>query len=471
MLLQEIAVDAARLQAEGVEKKDPELVRKSQETFLRILDQAPDDPGILFSLGTGYLLLGSNGMAINLFRRALCYDPANPSIHCNIAAAYRAEERNEDAERHLIIANTLHEDPEYLSNLAALWVNRGHPERGIPFGEAALKLNPACAKAAWNLALLYLEDGNYRDGFSLYTAGIDTGDRYVKRLKGADGELLPMWDGAPGKRLVVYGEQGLGDEIMFASALEELARDSEFLVIDSHPRLETVFRRTFGGNPKIKAIFGERKKMESDWDKEHGFDAMVPIGNLFFHYRRGGEFPRTAYLKPCPEKTAYYRKKLEELGPPPYIGFSWVGGSKHTHSVYRSAKLGYFRELLASGGTFVSLQYTDVHDKIKRFNESTPFVIHELPEAVNAFDYDETFALVNALDVVVSVCTSVVHVCGAIGKNCIVMTPFQRAWRYGKEPAMYQYGDWVTQFHKQEREEWPEYVERLLAWRGLCSGK
>lgn len=462
MLLKDMADAAMRLQMEGVNTQNPDLVRQAQDEFLKILNQLPDEPGILFQLGTSYLIQGYNGMAINLFRRALGHDPANPAIHCNLGAAYKAEERNDDAERHLIIANTLHESSEYLNNMASLWVNRGHPERGIPFGEAALELDPTCAKAAWNLSLLHLENGNYDRGFRLYTAGIDTGDRYVKRLKNEAGELLPMWDGTPGKRVVVYGEQGLGDEIMFASAIADLAKDCESVVIDAHPRLESVFRRSFGDIPNVEAVYGERKKLESDWDSTHRFDAMVPIGNLFFHYRRDRPFPRTAYLKPCPERTAYYRKQLEALGPPPYIGFSWEGGSKKTHTRFRSAKLGHFRELFARNATFVSLQYTDVHEKIERFNEQGT-IIHEMLDAVTAFDYDETFALVNALDSVISVCTSVIHVCGAIGKECIIMTPFQRAWRYSADRQMYQYGDWIKQVHKGENEPWDEYAKRFLA--------
>lgn len=461
MLVQDLLLEANKKQAEAVEKKDPELMQEAHDTFMRLANQLPDDPHIQFSLGTSFLYQGYNGIAINLLSRALCFQPNNPAIHCNIGAAYKAEDRHIDAERHLIIANTLHRNAEYLNNLAALWVNRGYPERGIPFGEEALAMSPTLAKAAWNLALLELEAGKWEAGFRHYTAGIDTGDRFIKILRDAQGDILPMWDGTPGKRVVVYGEQGIGDEIMFASAIPELAADCSELVINAHPRLEHVFRRSFGNIKNITAIYGDRKQKEIEWDIGHDFDAMVPMGNLFMHYRTAGNFPRSIYLKPNPERTAHYRELLMKLGPPPYVGFSWEGGSKLTHTKFRSAKLGHFRDMFDLPATFVSLQYTKVHDKIDRFN-ADGILIHELSEAVDAFDYDETIALVAALDLVVSVCTSVVHVCGAIGKDCIVMTPFQRAWRYSEDPTMFQYGDWVRQFHKGEHESWEEYAPRLI---------
>lgn len=467
MLINDLVAKASQLQIAGAQEKDHTKVEESHQILLSVINSAPDDPGILFLLATSFLIQGHNGIAIPLLRRALCVEPHNPAVHCNLASAYRGEEMNQEAEHHLIIANTLREDTEYLGNLAALWVNRGHPERGIPYGEAALELCPTNAKAAWNLSLLYLEAMNFERGFSLYTAGIDAGDRLIKPYakETDDGDaVLPMWKGEKGKRVVVYGEQGIGDEIMFASAIADLAKDCEALLIDCHPRLAGLFERSFAHIQNVIAINGGRKSNDVGWVKAHDPEFMLPMGNLFYHYRSQGQFPREKYLVPDPEKVAAYRKRLEALGPPPYIGFSWVGGSKRTHAVLRNTKLGHFRKLFDLPATFVSLQYTDVSDKIARFNSDRPEAgwLHEMDDAVKAFDYDENAALVCALDLVVTVCTSVVHLCGALGVPCIVMTPFERAWRYGPGFGMYQYGDWIQQTHKQQGETWEEFSESVV---------
>jgi len=473
VLINDLLAKASTLQIAGAKEKDHAKIEESHQILLSVIDSAPDDPSVLFLLATSFLIQGHNGVAIPLLKRALCAAPCDPAIHCNLASAYRGEEMNQEAERHLIIANTLREDTEYLGNLAALWVNRGHPDRGIPYGERALELCPTNAKAAWNLSLLYLEQMNFDRGFSLYTAGIDAGDRLVKpytRETYAGEVLLPMWKGEKGKRVVVYGEQGIGDEIMFASAIEDLAKDCESVLIDAHPRLVGLMKRSFSTIENVIAVEGNRKSDDVSWVKEYNPDFMLPIGNLFYHYRRYGEFPRKQYLSPDPEKSTMYRRLLESFGPPPYIGFSWIGGSKRTHAVFRNAKLGHFREMFDLPATFVSLQYTDVRDKITRFNEGLPDgkKLHEIDGAVKAFDYDETAALVSELDMVVSVCTSVVHLCGAMGVPCYVMTPFERAWRYGPAGTMYQYGDWVQQIHKGPDEPWDEFsaevIERIWEW-------
>lgn len=466
MLLNDLVLKASDLQVAGVREKSEEKVNESQRILLDVINQAPDDPGVLFLLANTYLIQGYNGLSIALLRRALCMEPSNPAIHCNLASAYKGEEMNEHAERHLIIANAMREDSDYLANLAALWVNRGHPERGIPYGERALDLCSTNAKAAWNLALLRLENLEFDKGFAGYLSGIDSGDRLLKPFYRRDpqtGEktVLPMWRRETGRRVVVYGEQGIGDEILFASAIEDLSKECESLVIDCHPRLVGCFRRSFADLPNVIAVHGNRKEDDVSWAEMYDLEYRLPMGNLFHLYRGDGKFPRKQYLTPDPEKMESYRKRLEALGPGPYIGFSWAGGSKRTHTSFRSAKLGTFRELFDLPATFVSLQYTDVGAKIDRFNEGD-VRLHSMTDAVKAFDYDETIALIGALDLVVSVCTAVVHVAGAIGKQCLVMTPFQRAWRYAPSMRMYQYGDWVWQHHKGETETWEEYVPGVV---------
>lgn len=462
MMIQDMIVRASSLQAEAAAESNNEKLLQAREILLALLNQVPEEPSVLFYIATNYLLSGNNGLAIALFNRAMCFDPCNPSLHCNIASAYKLEDRCSEAEKHLIIANTLNESSEYLNNLGALWVNRGFPERGIPFARQALELDSGNARAAWNLSLMELEQENFAEGFRLYTAGIDTGDRYIKRyhINGGD-SLLPIWNGERGKRVVVYGEQGLGDEIMFASAIEDLLKDCEKVVFDCHPRMEGIMKRSF--EPMGITVRGERKKQEIHWAEEYGLDAMVPIGNLFHQYRSDGQFPRKKYLTPNARMVKKYRKMLESLGPPPYIGISWAGGSKKTHARYRSLKLGNMEPLIDGRGTSVSLQYTDVAEKVERFNAGRPDdrKLHHFPDILKDFNYEKSIALAAACDVVVSVCQSIVHVCGAIGAPCIVMTPFERAWRYGKDEFMWQYGDWVKQVHRGESEPVDQYMARV----------
>ena len=119
----------------------------------------------------------------------------------------------------------------------------------------------------------------------------------------------------------------------------------------------------------------------------------------------------------------------------------------------RSLTLEQLRPILATRAThFVSLQYDECADEIKAFGASAGIPIHHWQEAID--DYDETAALAGALDLVISVCTAVVHLCGALGRPVWVMAPFVAEWRYGREgPSMIWYPS-VRMFRQHKLDDW-----------------
>jgi hypothetical protein len=107
---------------------------------------------------------------------------------------------------------------------------------------------------------------------------------------------LPEWDGTPGKKVLIYGEQGIGDEIMFASMLPDAMRDCREVILDCHPRLVSLFEKNFG----VKC-YGTRKEPGAEWLAAEKPDAMIAIGSLGKFYRRTrASFPGTSYLKAEP---------------------------------------------------------------------------------------------------------------------------------------------------------------------------
>jgi hypothetical protein len=158
---------------------------------------------------------------------------------------------------------------------------------------------------------------------------------------------LPLWNGDSGKRIVVYGEQGIGDEIMFASCVPDLQAMSELVVLDCHPRLTTLFKRSFGVD-----CYGTRKDEWLDWVLPYKFNARTPIGSL----------PRLS----C-GRTASSRKAVPEDRPEcrgrraarPEDRAAWSGGYKETRAAIRSMPLAELYPILGMDASFVSLQYTD----------------------------------------------------------------------------------------------------------------
>ena len=147
---------------------------------------------------------------------------------------------------------------------------------------------------------------------------------------------------------------------------------------------------------------------------------------------RQEDFPRHGgYLRAAPDRTAAWKARLAALGPGLKVGLSWQGGTQLSRSALRSLTLDRLLPVLRVDGVhFVDLQYTDTARERAALERERGISVVHWPEAIT--DYDETAALVAALDLVVSVCTAVVHLTGALGRPAWVMTPFSPEWRYGR---------------------------------------
>ena len=156
----------------------------------------------------------------------------------------------------------------------------------------------------------------------------------------------------------------------------------------------------------------------------------MAAGSLGQYFRRSGEdFPQhRGYLTPDPEKVARWRERLAANGAGLNVGLSWIGGVQKTGRSRRSLSLDALRPVLALPGTrWVSLQHTDAAAELAAFRQASGIAVEEFPGVTK--DMDELAALIAALDSVVSVCNTNVHVAGAIGKEVLVMAPFVPEWR------------------------------------------
>lgn len=296
-------------------------------------------------------------------------------------------------------------------------------EPAIEDFERALALRPGFALAGFHLALARLLGADYERGWEGYE---------LRRLNHpGPAPLAPEWDGSPlaGRSVLVRSEQGLGDEIMFASLLPELIAAARAVSVECDPRLVPLFARSF---PRA-FVFG---RQPDERLPEHVVrsppDIQTRAGSLARFMRRTvNDFPRHGgYLSADQAKVARWRARLAALGPGIKVGVSWVGGVRETRRALRSLALERLLLLAGPGSThLVSLQYTagaarDVADASRHGAD----IVH-WQEAID--DYDETAALVCALDAVVSVCTTVVHLAGALGRPAFVLVPFSPEWRYG----------------------------------------
>ncbi len=453
-------------------------LQKADSLCLPALDQFPDDPQLHFYTGVLLSKRGHHQLARLAAERCLDLLPS-PAAHSNLGAIMRRLNLPDESERHLRAAIEYSpDDPNAWMNLAATFVNEGNPDPGIEAARKALELNPAMKKARWNLGLMLLEKGEFAEGWANYRAGLVEAQRMLRSYT-KDGtnepvllESLSQFEGL-GERptVIVWGEQGIGDEIMFSTMLPDLAEHAD-IILECHPRLEGIFRRTYGRF--LKEIHPTRKQDHVDWPDEKPADFKVAMGDLGALFRnRRQDFAlavrdRSAWdllLKPDPELVKVYRETLEQMFPGKrFVGVAWTGGVIHTMRWYRSCQL---QELYDLGKpddvVLVSLQYEDDTAAIAQYVQQTGRPMLRFPAITQHYDYDHTLALVMALDEVVTVCQSVAHLSAAAGQKTSVLVPDKPAWRYGLEGAdWYWYGKNATLYRRKAGETWRPAIDRLL---------
>jgi hypothetical protein len=166
--------------------------------------------------------------------------------------------------------------------------------------------------------------------------------------------------------------------------------------------------------------------------------------------------------------TAQWRVRLAAIGAGRKVGISWQGGTQKTRSPIRSLPLERLAPLLGVGGIhFVDLQYTDRGDEIQAVESSLGVRIHRWAEARDHFE--ETAALIAELDLVISVCNTVVHLGGALGKKVWVMAPFSPEWRYGISGESMPWYPSVRLFRQPTYGAWDPVIEDVAqSLRGWC---
>ena len=241
--------------------------------------------------------------------------------------------------------------------------------------------------------------------------------------------MEPEWQGEKDKRVILYGEQGIGDEICFASMLPDAIERAGHVILDIDERLEGLFRRSF---PKA-SVYGTRNQVGLNWAKEdQQFDCSLAIAQIGEFFRTKDEdFPATPYLVADPDRLSMW-KALFSSKRKPVIGLAWTGGIWQTGARFRKLQLEQLLPVMQSiDAHFVCLQYKDASNEIAEFKKKHPEIdIVQYPYATLTKDYDDTAAIVAALDCVVSVPTAVVHLGAALGTPVIAMNSPHRCWKF-----------------------------------------
>ena len=441
----------------------------AQKRWGEALNAQPTDFEAIYLFGTSLIDQGFFGAAYNMLSVAADLSGGNVhEIYNNMGNALRACGRDREAEdawrEGLRVCDRVSaEDADLYNNMATVCINANRAAEAEAWAKKAIRMKPGHQQANWNLGLAYLEQGKFGEGFDQHWYGFLNGGRLNKQYDCGE------WDGSPVKRLVIFGEQGQGDEVLFASMIPDALELCEELILDCHPRLEGIFQRSF--NPA--AIYPTRKNPRSDWIYDHRpINAKIAMGELGKLFRRKlDDFPRYhggggAYLKTNPAMDVALKKRVDQVANGRMtVGIAWEGGTVATHCFERTTSIDPFKELIAKHPDICWFSVHYKKDSKRQLEEAGVPVVH-WQEVVD--DLDGLFSLVGQMDLVIAVDQTIIHQCGAIGQPCWIATPRRCSWRFphaidgdALEDHMPWYGEHVRLFRQENAGEWGPVFERI----------
>ena len=283
----------------------------------------------------------------------------------------------------------------------------------------ALELEASSDSLRWNRALLLLHMKKFNQGWLEYEfrwSGAEFKTAYLNTT-------LPQWKvGDDNKRLLIWSEQGIGTEFMFSVFLSQAHQLSSHIKVKVDPRGLEIYRRSF---PELE-FFSSDIVLD-----EKTYDCHLPIGSLpqyLFDSEISFMSWRKSYLKVNTNLSNELRAKLKRSNP--LVGISWTTKSQTTGKDRTICLEKFFETVKGVKIDFVSLQYGDVKEEINEIRKKFDVEIQSVDSIDNFKDIDSLLSLINACDLVLSIDNSTVHFAGAIGKQTLVMLPFNADWRW-----------------------------------------
>jgi len=396
-------------------------LNEAEHIYRHALEIDPNNADCLHLLGMIAFQTGDNAAAAELIRKAIAIHKTAASYYSNLGNVVQADGRLDEAEACYRQALELKPDQaEVYLNLGHVLKARGDVDAGLACYRRALALKPALAEARAAEAMALLLQGDFAAGWPHFESRWQTQDYDTQQRNYPQ----PLWRGERlSGRLLIWGEQGVGDEIMFAGLVPDVVQAGQRCVLDCDPRLKPLFARSF---PDVDVVSG----FGPDRDSELDIAAHLPSGSLPGLFRATREsFAATTspYLIADPIEREKFRAKYHDGRL--LVGIAWHTRNRKSGRV-RSIELSMFAPLFSlSGIQWVSLQYGD-HDDLQRQANATRAPLLFDREVDQFTDIDGFAAQVAAMDLVVTIDNSTAHLAAALGVPTWLLLPFAPDWRW-----------------------------------------
>jgi tetratricopeptide (TPR) repeat protein len=436
------------------------MPREVVDLSRRSLALDPQSFAATIALATAQIWLGEVEEAAEAASRALALDPNSLQAAALLQAATRRLGRQEEAATQLaeierrcraywdqcaiaidvffqldedqtaehLLRQVIADKPDFvpaLQWLGRFMILRGAADEGLALMQRVCELNPEEGDAQTSVSLTLIRNGDFTEGWA----------RHHWRWKRSGCEPkwdlpVPEWDGRKLEEgsLILWREQGIGDMVMYVAPALLCRHLAPRVMIETNLRLRALLQRSF---PDMTVV--SREELASDFVETHNIVAHSPIGDLPHLLKLNMDnYPgRDGFLIAHPKEVKRLRDRYKLLYPGKrLVGISWRSGNSSS-AILRSAELPLWMPIFETKDcAFISLQYGDVSKDVEQLREEHGVEVY-VDSEVNAMqDMDRFAAQIAALDMVISVDNSTVHVAGALGKTTLALVPYASDWRW-----------------------------------------
>ena len=403
------------------------------QAYKQAIDLNSDSSESYYNLGITLNDQGKLEEAIQAYKNVLKINPNHLEACNSLGIAFKDLGRLEEsvqAYQDAIRINSNH-GPTH-NNLGNVLRDQGKLEEAIQAYQQAIEINPEFPEAHHNLGTSLFLAGDFKNCWKHYewrwkcpNTQLSLKERHLPQTR---------WEGSglTDTSILVWAEQGVGDQITFASMFPDLLQAGARVTVECEQRLIPLFKRSF---PEIQFYPQENLPHTQLFDTNINY--QVPMGNLGRWFRTDRDsFTRNkqSYLTACPKETKKRRRKYKELSNGRMlIGVSWKSaGPDQSWSESRSIPLNdYWISVLSNKDCyFINLQYGDVKQELELLKSETGLIVYNDQDICTFENLDGFAAQVSALDLVISIDNTTAHIAGALGQEVWTLLPHIPYWRW-----------------------------------------
>ena len=423
--------------------------------FKKALSLKKNYPECLNNMGNTYNDLGKFQDAKTYLKKAIQLRPNYAQAFNNLGTSNKFLGLFDDAEKCYRKAITLKEDYcAAYNNLGVVLKDSNKLNDAENNLKKAIQINSDYAEAYYNLSFVKLHKFEFEKGFELYEWRWKT----QKRIGNKFLTNKPHWSGEKNKTILVWKEQGIGDEIMFSSNLNDLLLCSKKVILLCDQRLIPLFKRSFPD----KIDYKSKKDSISDDD----FDYHIAIGSLPFYFRKkliSFENASLGFLKGDSKKINHYRGLLRKTPKTKIIGISWLTKSSQNLAPFRNIPLNELAKILTSFNySIVNLQYGNVDKEIEKTYNDLNLRIFNLTQVDNLNNIDDLSSLISACDIVITIDNATAHLSGGLGIDTRILLPYSPDARWGPMGSSSYWYKSIKLYRQKKLADWSFPLNELL---------